>query len=713
MDELLSKFIRAKSQLDLFIQYNLNKEFIEKFNFDFPIEFKHQFINNPNLIICHADFLNKKLVYCQQNNYSNDEIIKNLEFVVDDNFPDAELFRDCHELLFDYIKNNILHFEIIQQNNNFIDDLQFQLRPNQLKARENMISQNFKSGIHSQIMGAGKSIIIIDTIQQHFNKYRENKIYIMLTERLDIFQKMFFIGNKLNMDHLNEWKLNGIFNFELFDIIDGINNKNLRFDSIEPKHKPVLLIINNAYLRINVNYKKLNNVSLVLSDECHSVSGPQNYNMLKWFKYNVNASIIGFSATPLRQTKNSAKQLIDIYSIDKEHLNIISNYTLIDALKDGIILPFKHIIIEPKYEDGKHLKDDFIKSMITKYIKNNNELPYKKGVSWTRRINDIKYICDTIKDILPDFDIYKHHSGTNNDEFDAFCDKPNNSFLQCVNCCKEGSDIKNLDFAIYLDGVKKRSTLVSLQTAGRVMRPDKEGKKKYAFLVELIKMDGEEGTPIEVLSVRKVIEYYKNILNLAITEEDMNIDDNIIDDFMKLFVNTYIVEEKSEIHINVAPNVPPCIIQLDLKTIDWDKFREYLTKEVRKITKQTVEDEFMMIINKLKKLDQFKIDNDYWLEYSKLDTKILGIPNAEEFREKYEKIFETKTWYDILGTKFNYYSFDDMRIVFQRNNKKINKASYDNLMIKNKKIPKYPAEYYKFKGWTGYENLLDGNDLFV
>lgn len=456
MDELTNKIMRAKSQLDQFIQYKFDRDFINNFLFDLPIEFKHVFIENPNLIIRHANYLNKKLVYCQQNDYSNDDIIKHLEFYIDDNIPNADPLRDCHELLFNYIKNNILHIEPTEQNNDIFDDIQFKLRPNQLKARKNMSTQDFKSGIHSQIMGAGKSIIIIDTIQQHFNMHRENKIYIITTERIDILQKMFFAHNKLNMDHLNEWKHNNIFDYEQFEFIDGINNKNLRFDSIKPKDKPILLIINNAYLRINNNYKNLNDVTLVLSDECHSVSGPQNYNMLKWFKYNDHASIIGFSATPLRQTKNSAKQLIDIYSIDGKHLNIISNYTLIDALKDGIVLPFKHVIIEPKL-DGNKLKDDFIKFIVTKYIKENDELPYKKGVGWSRRITDANHISDIIKQAVPEFDVYKHHSETSNEDFDTFCDKSNNSFLQCVNCCKEGSDIKNLDFAIYLDGVKKRS----------------------------------------------------------------------------------------------------------------------------------------------------------------------------------------------------------------------------------------------------------------
>ena len=73
--------------------------------------------------------------------------------------------------------------------------------------------------------------------------------------------------------------------------------------------------------------------------------------MLKYLKYgneydNYIVPIIGFSATPLREVKDCDKKLKDIYSIDNQYLNVISNYTLIDGIKDEIILPFKHYIIE-------------------------------------------------------------------------------------------------------------------------------------------------------------------------------------------------------------------------------------------------------------------------------------------------------------------------------------------------------------------------------
>ena len=60
---------------------------------------------------------------------------------------------------------------------------------------------------------------------------------------------------------------------------------------------------------------------------------------------------------------------------------------------------------------------------------------------------------------------------------DKFYESKGNSFLLCVNRCKEGSDIDYIDYGVFLDSVKKRSTLVSMQCPGRLCRPDKANKK--------------------------------------------------------------------------------------------------------------------------------------------------------------------------------------------------------------------------------------------
>jgi len=76
--------------------------------------------------------------------------------------------------------------------------------------------------------------------------------------------------------------------------------------------------------------------------------------------------------------------LKDIYSINiNSGLNIISNYTLIDGIKDEIILPFKHYIIE----NTKGLTNErFYQAVFNEYVLNNQDLPFKKGVSWSRTI---------------------------------------------------------------------------------------------------------------------------------------------------------------------------------------------------------------------------------------------------------------------------------------------------------------------------------------
>ena len=156
--------------------------------------------------------------------------------------------------------------------------------------------------------------------------------------------------------------------------------------------------------------------------------------------------------------------------------------------------------------------------------------------------------------------IFEHHSkNKNKNDFEEFCKSEGSSILFCVNCCKEGSDIYKLDFGLYLDSVKKRSLLVSMQTAGRIMRPDDAGLKKYAYIIEVINTETND-LSVEIMSVMKLINYYKSILNLANDTEDID-DKNICKNFMDLHSSTHIIESKNEIYIDFGQNINPCIIR--------------------------------------------------------------------------------------------------------------------------------------------------------
>ena len=90
------------------------------------------------------------------------------------------------------------------------------LRQNQLMAINKMVEQKFVSGVNCQIMGAGKSLIILNAIQTHFNINKKNKLYIICTERIDILKKLFLepiyqddriVSHQLNQKNIQTWFL--------------------------------------------------------------------------------------------------------------------------------------------------------------------------------------------------------------------------------------------------------------------------------------------------------------------------------------------------------------------------------------------------------------------------------------------------------------------------------------------------------------------------
>ncbi|MFM7988834.1 MAG: hypothetical protein ACKPKO_56920, partial [Candidatus Fonsibacter sp.] len=115
--------------------------------------------------------------------------------------------------------------------------------------------------------------------------------------------------------------------------------------------------------------------------------------------------------------------------------------------------------------------------------------------------------------------------------------------------------------------------------------------------------------------------------------------------------------------------------------------RVFLKKEVNKITGRT-EDTFQIIINKLKELEEFKTDNNFWLEYEKLDHQKLGIPNLENLKNNYKEEFENRTWYDILDLRSNYYNLTDLKHILE--SKYAHITNYNETVLeKNRKNQEY------------------------
>ncbi len=321
-----------KSMLDFIKSHN--KQWFVKF-FDMIVKNIKNEMNENSLKseLLNIPKINKHIInHVIDSIYSQDNILKdeeedNVDFVDEQNY-DVEDNAELDDINLEGVINN------------------FKWRDNQLIAINNTIEQDFKSGIHNQVVGAGKSYIILKTIDEHLKAHNNVGIYIITCFRQEILKDLFFDSEgKLDEKRKNTLKMNEIINLDNFNIINRVHNKKkiLKFN----EDKATILIINTDFLKAidKDNIIDYNKVNLIILDECHCVSADKFYTLLMKIKYDKKIHIIGFSATPLRQ--HAEKKLVDVFSLTmkkntkNKKLNIISNYDFITAIK--MMLFYHHI----------------------------------------------------------------------------------------------------------------------------------------------------------------------------------------------------------------------------------------------------------------------------------------------------------------------------------------------------------------------------------
>jgi superfamily II DNA or RNA helicase len=594
----------------------------------------------------------------------------------------------------------------------------FKWRTNQLLAINNMKLQNFKSGVHNQIMGAGKTYIILNTIQEHNILYPNKKLYIITCFRQEIMNLLFFDENgDIDEPKKELLKMHKVIDLDKFKIIDRVNikKKSIKLDNI----LPTILVINTDYLKVldkhnEIDYDDLN---MIILDECHSVSACKLYNMLHKVKYEYKVPIIGFSATPLRS--KAENKLLDIFSLsyieeDNKRLNIISNYDLITAIKDDIILPPYYILCEISKtlnnKIGRNNKN-IMKQVLENAIK---QAPYKKVIGWCRTITQMKEYYKYIKSNFPNLEIYcstycdnyLQSNGYNTNIYE-YIKRENNCILLCVNRCREGSDILNLDIAIYLDCVKKRSILVALQTSGRVMRPDKHNKKTHGVIID--SFVNQDGIQIEAMTADKIITYYKQIFSLC-DELDYKEQKETYNMLANICESMKYDEVNEEITVKIDDNNNHDMrFKLMLKTQSYDyiKLKSLLAGVLDKMYNIEKKDKFNIIINKIKQF--FTINTVNFEEtYNKINkSEIINIPNdCKELYEIYGQFFNTKTWYEILDldTKIWYGSINECKEALRKlTNKLITREIYIELLKSDNKLPINPFELFRLTNFISIE----------
>lgn len=339
------------------------------------------------------------------------------------------------------------------------------LRKNQIKAIESSIDNDFESGIHFHATGSGKSWIAMTLISLFNEKYPKHNI-MWICEKKSILIEQFNKNNIRERNFTNIIHKFNILNFSEFKLSDWFNSVNASVFW----NKPVLLIINRAFLTSSDKYQKIKiPFHLIIHDECHSIV---NETTRKFYDYMLTCKeiprCIGFSATPTLEHNPYKK--------------IISSYSIYDAFVDKVI-------VQPKIK--WFTCDDILSQveilLLIKNLINDKNIHYKKIIVWCGMIE----LCEKMAELWSEhFQDYLISIDTSKEtkkylKYEDFENADSKAILFCACKHREGSDIKNLDCCVFLDKVENRCPKVFVQCIGRVLRLDKSGNKKYGLIIDV------------------------------------------------------------------------------------------------------------------------------------------------------------------------------------------------------------------------------------
>ena len=706
-------------------------------DFLLPEEIKNLIKNNYKIVKKIIDFYYKDFSYKSNKSETFDDVIKQIEFIKNKNNEKKNVIIEFNEILLPWLLTTEFFINIYENNCPAIIDIteikpinkisQYIPRENQVEAFQLLEKYGLLTGIHCQATGCGKSFIIIKYID-YINRNKINPKVILFTERVNILSDLFsFSKGVLTPDpkKIEYWKNIGVGDLTKYNIINRVTNKEKKWHlEFKDSTGPTLLVINRAFLTLGKKYNifEVNDIDLILHDECHNTTSIQCHDFLLKSK-KLGVKIVGFSATPLRTGKHDKTKLLQIYSNEQNELNLLTNYNMIYAISRNLILPPEFYW----YQIDSYVKKEETDCLVTQeelgsvleilnYII--PSLPNKKIIAWCGTIAMAKYWKKEFeksykqRPALKNFKFGLDTSETKTNDYDYFSKEPvnldddmsnmyyGNSILFCANKHREGSDIKLLDCCIFLDKVKDRSSIPFIQSIGRALRlcPETPNKTKGVIIDGFIK----DKHNYEKEFIDKIIGYYLALENIS------KLDDEQItkyDQYVKMIDIVKFDKEKQVINMKLGTN----IIKIHCNKLEWDSIITTFGSILQEKIKLSEDEIFYLHIEKIKNLEQFKnYENDFWKEYKKLDHNSLGLP--EDIYEPFKHIWETKTWYDLLG--FKYYNYDEFKSYVLNN--KIKSIKQLHKILKKQKcnyFPYYPNEYYRLNGWSNWNNITNDDIL--
>lgn len=451
-------------------------------------------------------------------------------------------------------------------------------------------------------------------------------------------------------------------------------------------------------------------MSLVLHDECHNTSSDQCHDFLKFCKLK-KIPTVGFSATPLRTGKNDKPLLLEIYGKDDKTLNLLTDYNMIYAINNGLILPPEFYWYKLEIKDTqtkKNYKNEIVSEEELGSVLGllNNIIPNmsnKKIIAWCRTIQLAKTWKKKFeknhrqRPNMAKFTFGLDTSDIKSTDYDTFKNSKGSSILFCANKHREGSDIKYLDACIFLDKVKKRGSIPFIQSIGRVLRtcPNTVGKTKGIIIDGFIKNDDYER---EFIS--KIISYYSALQNLTDIVNDTQ-KETKLDTYMDLID---LVEFDKE-HNIIDMVLGKTRIKINCSKLQWDDITTEFDKVLKQKIKITEEEVEKVKFIKLKKRVRCK--------------KIKNKTKYKNYAEKYNLVKNPEIVYRNHGW-INYYDFLNIDTSSYPENKnefidKCNKYGICDINMYHKycdsyKLPCMPDELYPSLSFVEIEPKKDDVD---
>lgn len=333
------------------------------------------------------------------------------------------------------------------------------LRKNQLDALNTAKQNDFASGVYFHATGTGKSFIAFKILESFFECYPKHNV-LWICEHQTILSQLF------DSKKLCDWQKEILGCYHLLKFHDRkdvswVNSVN----SARFWNKPALIIINRPFLTSQERYKKLGlDIHLVLHDECHTSSNKSTTEFYNWLlEKKPETKCIGFSATPTTGLKPFEC--------------LLGSYSIYDAFCDDVIVPPKIIWTNEIFTEPYHVAK-FVFERI-------QELPFQKIIVWCGMIESCHTTAKLWRKVFPDFFIGVDTSHeTDSNDLTMFLERSEKAILFCAAKHREGSDIKNLDACVFLDGVTKRLAKTFIQCIGRVLRKDVLNKKVCGLIID-------------------------------------------------------------------------------------------------------------------------------------------------------------------------------------------------------------------------------------